>query len=72
MNKLYLLLCIIFIIIEKRIAIDDLYKLLGLNRLASKNDIKKAYRNKARNTHPDKNPNKDPEAASSTLFSFYI
>ncbi|KAI0067380.1 DnaJ-domain-containing protein [Artomyces pyxidatus] len=39
----------------------DLYDLLGLPAHASEGDIKKAYRKKAKDLHPDKNPN-DSEA----------
>ena len=31
---------------------DDLYKVLGVDKTASLNEIKKAYRSKARDTHP--------------------
>lgn len=41
---------------------SDPYKTLGLNRNASAEDIKKAYREKAHSTHPDKHPNQPEDA----------
>mmetsp|Transcript_5518 Transcript_5518/g.12642 ORF Transcript_5518/g.12642 Transcript_5518/m.12642 type:complete len:457 (-) Transcript_5518:64-1434(-) len=42
----------------------DLYKLLGVARSASTQEIKKAYRRKALDTHPDKNKNVPAEEAA--------
>jgi molecular chaperone DnaJ len=39
----------------------DLYEILGVERNASSDDIKKSYRRLARESHPDANPD-DPEA----------
>lgn len=41
----------------------DFYKILGVPRNANTNQIKKAYRNQARELHPDKNKD-DPDAES--------
>ncbi len=40
---------------------SDYYKILGIERDASKEDIKRAFRKLARQYHPDVNPN-NPEA----------
>ena len=41
---------------------SDYYKILGVERSASRDDVRKAYRKLARNYHPDINPgNKEAE-----------
>lgn len=40
---------------------NDYYQILGVDRSAGQDEIKKAFRRLARETHPDANPN-DPEA----------
>ncbi|XP_062581123.1 dnaJ homolog subfamily C member 16-like [Saccostrea cucullata] len=51
--------CLLFFV--ECIADEDLYDVLGIRRSASTKEIKQAYKNLAREWHPDKN--KDPSAA---------
>ena len=44
----------------------DYYELLGVSRDASTDDIKRAFRRLARESHPDANPD-DPEAESARI-----
>eukprot|EP00658_Telonema_sp_P-2_P037953 TRINITY_DN27287_c0_g1_i1.p1 TRINITY_DN27287_c0_g1~~TRINITY_DN27287_c0_g1_i1.p1 ORF type:complete len:442 (+),score=87.90 TRINITY_DN27287_c0_g1_i1:102-1427(+) len=46
------------------IAMADHYQTLGVTRAATLTQIKRAYRAKARESHPDKNPTKDPAQAA--------
>jgi len=43
---------------------DNLYQILGVQKTASIKEIKRAYRRKALDTHPDKNTGVDPEEAA--------
>lgn len=49
--------CMLYIMITLNlVTCEDFYDLLGVNRQASKQEIKKAWRKKSMKYHPDKNP----------------
>lgn len=48
----------------------DLYTILGINRIANKADIKKAYREKAKQLHPDKGG--DPQEFKNVVKAYMI
>ena len=50
---------------------QDYYDILGVNRNASKAEIKKAYRKLALKYHPDKNPDKDAEERFKEISAAY-
>ena len=56
-----LIILTIFISIKEISCEKDLYKILGVKRDATANDIKHKYRELSRKYHPDKNKSKDAE-----------
>ena len=59
----YFCLCLLILAIEAK----DYYKILGIRKSATDKEIKKAFREKARILHPDKNPSPDAEQQFSDL-----
>ena len=58
----FLLIITTFFISIKEISCEkDLYKILGVKRDATANDIKHKYRQLSRMYHPDKNKSKEAE-----------
>ena len=47
---------------------DDYYQLLGLQKDCSQNDIKKAYRKKAKKWHPDKHQQQEEKEQAEIMF----
>jgi curved DNA-binding protein CbpA len=50
---------------------ENLYKILGINENSTIEEIKKAYRKKALEYHPDKNPSADAKAMFITIDKAY-
>jgi curved DNA-binding protein CbpA len=50
------------ILTNNGVLFENYYEILGIERTATKDEIKKAYRQKAKENHPDTNPG-DPNAA---------
>eukprot|EP00039_Didymoeca_costata_P019887 m.339296 g.339296 ORF g.339296 m.339296 type:complete len:235 (+) comp18738_c0_seq1:125-829(+) len=55
------ILCLILVNVHLASAGEDPYKVLGVERGASKADIKKAFRKLAYKYHPDRNPSEDAQ-----------
>jgi DnaJ-related protein SCJ1 len=62
----------LIIVINKILCDKDLYKVMGLTRNASQNDLKKKYRELTKIYHPDKNKgNKDASAKFTEIAEAY-
>jgi len=62
-SRLFGLLVVLLVVIADSLAGRDFYRILGVSKRATKNEIKKAYRKMAKEMHPDKNQD-DPDANS--------
>lgn len=58
------LLAVLLASVTSAAGTEDLYKLLGVDKKATIQEIKSAYRRKARDTHPDKNKGVPPEESA--------
>ena len=61
MELSYVLLWSALMLAEAALSAKDYYKVLGLSRDASEQEVKKAFRQLARQYHPDKNKADDAE-----------
>ena len=57
--------------VSAAITTDDHYSVLGVQRSASLSEITKAFRQLARQLHPDKNPDKEAEEAFKGVSAAY-
>ena len=57
-----ILILLVLLLISGYMCEEDYYKILGLKRGASEDEIKKKFKKLAMKHHPDKNPD-DPEKA---------
>ena len=59
MNTFAILAAICLLVLE--IQAKDYYKILGISKKATEKEVKKAFREKARLLHPDRNESPDAE-----------
>lgn len=61
---MWVFVCLLLLLVWSRGETPSYYSLLGVSKRASLRDIKTAYRRKAKETHPDKNPEQGGEEAA--------